>query len=113
MSSKNAYFFNDMSFLVARQSDSIGKNKNQKLTCTFFDQKNYLIHINMLKLLISNGYELKKIHNALTGNQNNIIKPYIDLNNKNRRIASINKDEVGITHGKLMNNSTYRKLNRK
>ena len=66
MSKENAYFFNDMPFLVDRQSDSIGKNKNQKLICTFFDQKNYLIHINMLTFLISNDYELKKIHNALT-----------------------------------------------
>lgn len=60
---------------------------DKKLMMTFYDRENYVLHGKNLKLYLSLGMKLKKIHKILKFKQDNVLKPYIDLCTKKRQSA--------------------------
>ena len=81
-------------------------NKVEKLIPNLNDKKNYVIHHETLKLYISLGLKLTKIHRGITFDECAWLKPYIDLNT-NLRAKATNDFEKDFF--KLMNNSVFGK----
>ena len=71
-----------------------------------FDKKNYVLHYKLLKLYVSLGLIVAKVHRVLQFKQANWLAPYISLNSTKRQAAS-NKFEENFY--KLMNNAVYGK----
>ena len=59
-----------------------------------------------MKLVLSLGYELEKVHRVLQYEQSDFLKKYIDLNTDARKTA---KNDFEKNFFKLMNNSVYGK----
>ena len=81
-------------------------NKCSKLTLTFQNKENYVIHIRALKQALNNGFILKKVHRAIKFNQEAWLKPYIDKDTELRKEA---KNDFEKDFFKLMNNSVFGK----
>ena len=81
-------------------------NKVEKLIPNLNDKKNYVIHHETLKLYLSLGLKLTKIHRGITFEESAWLKPYIDLNT-NLRANATNDFEKDFF--KLMNNSVFGK----
>ena len=81
-------------------------NKVEKLIPNLNDKKNYVIHHETLKLYLSLGLKLTKIHRGITFEESAWLKPYIDLNT-NLRAKAQNDFEKDFF--KLMNNSVFGK----
>ena len=81
-------------------------NKVEKLIPNLNDKKNYVIHHETLKLYLSLGLKLTKIHRGITFDESAWLKPYIDLNT-NLRAKATNDFEKDFF--KLMNNSVFGK----
>ena len=81
-------------------------NKVEKLIPNLNDKKNYVIHHETLKLYLSLGLKLTKIHRGITFEESAWLKPYIDLNT-NLRAKATNDFEKDFF--KLMNNSVFGK----
>ena len=81
-------------------------SQGKKLIQTLSDKKNYTVHYITLKLYVSLGMEVKKVHRVLKFKQSFWLKPYMELNTE-RRKESRNKFEESFF--KLMNNSCYGK----
>ena len=81
-------------------------NKVEKLIPNLNDKKNYVIHHETLKLYLSLGLKLTKIHRGITFEESEWLKPYIDLNT-NLRAKATNDFEKDFF--KLMNNSVFGK----
>ena len=81
-------------------------SQGKKLIQSLNDKKNYTVHYITLKLYVSLGMEVKKVHRVLKFNQSLWLKPYMELNTEKRR-QSRNKFEESFF--KLMNNSCYGK----
>ena len=81
-------------------------NKVEKLIPNLNDKKNYVIHHETLKLYLSLGLKLTKIHRGITFKESAWLKPYIDLNT-NLRAKAQNDFEKDFF--KLMNNSVFGK----
>ena len=77
-----------------------------KLIPTLRDKKNYVLHEENLKLYLSLGLKLKKVHRVLEFDEKPWLKEYIDFNTEKRKEAknSFEKDFF-----KLMNNSVFGK----
>ena len=90
----------DLPFLPGRKK----VNKVEKLACSIEDKEKYVIHIRVLKQTLNHG--LKKVHRVIQFNQEDWLKPYIDMNTKLRKEA---KDDFEKDFFKLMNNSVFRK----
>ena len=58
-----------------------------KLIPTLSDKKNYVLHEENLKLYLSLGLKLKKIHRVLEFREKPWLKPYIDFNTNKRTKA--------------------------
>ena len=92
----------DMPFLPERMVI----NKTKKLVCNLHNKKNYVAHINMLKLALSHGLKLKKVHRVIEFEQEAWLKKYIDFN-MDLRAKATNDFEKDFF--KLMNNAVFGK----
>ena len=81
-------------------------NKVEKLIPNLNDKTKYVIHHETLKLYLSLGLKLTKIHRGITFEESAWLKPYIDLNT-NLRAKAQNDFEKDFF--KLMNNSVFGK----
>ena len=81
-------------------------NKLEKLVCSIEDKEKYVIHIRVLKQALNHGLVLKKVQRVIQFNQEDSLKPYIDMNTKLRKEA---KNDFEKDFFKLMNNSVFGK----
>ena len=104
--------FSDMPFLPVFDypiaSDVMGgkKSKSQKLLQTLHPVKNYVVHYEMLKLIIKHGIEIERIDRVIKFDQSPWMKRYIELNSNLRKNTS---DELQRDLFKLMNNAVFGK----
>ena len=78
----------------------------EKLLLTLRDKKEYILHCKNLKLYLKLGMKLRKIYRVLEFEQNDFLKPYIELNTELRKKA---ETEFEKDLWKLLNNSIYGK----
>ena len=67
-----------MPFLPERKK--LGK-VGKRLTC-LEDKCEYVVHIKSLKQILNHDLVLKNVHRAINFNQNELLKPYNEMNNK-------------------------------
>ena len=97
---KESISYHDLSFWqqdILKKNNSLhSSSKTRKLVQTLSDKTNYAVHYITLKLYVSLGMKITKVHKVLQFHQAKWLKPYIQLNT---------------TEGvyKLMNNSCYGK----
>ena len=87
-------------------SERMKINKCNELVCNLSNKKKYVTHINSLKQALNHGLKLKKIHRVIEFNQEEWLKPYIDMNTELRKAA---KNDFEKDLFKLMNNSVFGK----
>ena len=92
--------------LELKEQDRLPSSNVKKLLQTLFDKKNYILHYKLLKLYVSLGLIVAKVHRVLQFKQAIWLAPYITLNSNKRQAAS-NKFEENFY--KLMNNAVYGK----
>ena len=92
----------DLPFLPERRK----VNKVEKLICSIEDKEKHVIHIRVLKQALNHGLVLRKTHRVIQFNQEDWLKPYIDMNTKLRKEA---KNDFEKDFFKLMNNSVFGK----
>ena len=80
--------------------------KVEKLVSSIEDKEKYVIHIRALKQALNHGLILKRVNIVIQFNQEEWLKPYIDMNTKLRKEA---KSEFENDLFKLMNNSVFGK----
>ena len=85
---------------------NISSGKVNKLITTLNDKYNYVLHEENLKLYLSLGLKLKKVHRVLEFSEKPWLKPYIDFNTEKRKDA---KNVFEKDFFKLMNNSVFGK----
>lgn len=90
-------------YLKSNQNTSY---KSTKLTATFLDRMNYIVHIKNLKLYLDLGMRLKKIHRILMFNQESFLEPFITKCTKERKNA---KTVFEKNQFKKISNSCYGK----
>jgi hypothetical protein len=82
------------------------KYSDIKLSATYHDRKNYVLHFKNLKLYLSLGMKLTCIHRVLKFRQKNFIEPFIELCTIERQKA---KTKFEQDQFKKVANSTYGK----
>ena len=92
----------DLPFLPKRMKI----DRCKKLVCNLRNKKKYLVHIRSLKQALNHGLKLKKVHRIIEFNQEEWLKPYIDMNTQLRKIA---KNDFEKDFFKLMNNAVFGK----
>ena len=90
----------DLPFLPKRMNI----DKCKKLVCNLRTKKKYVVHIRSLKQALNRGLKLKKVHRIIEYNQEEWLKPYIDINTELRKIA---KNDFEKDFFKLMNNAVF------
>lgn len=80
--------------------------KDTKLSATFYPRQKYIIHFKNLKLYLSLGMKLTKIHRVIQFKQKNFITPFIDkcTNERQKAVTKFEQDQY-----KKLANSTYGK----
>ena len=91
-----------LSFLPERMKT----NKCTKLVCTTQNKENYVVLIRALKQALNYGLKLTMVHRIIQFDQQDWLKPYIDMNTKLRKHA---KNDFEKTFFKLMNNAAFGK----
>ena len=81
-------------------------NNTKKLVCNLNDNKNYIVHINVLKQALDHGLKLKKVHREIEFEQEAWLKEYIDVNAELRKKAT---NDFEKDFFKLMNNAVFGK----
>ena len=95
---------NDLPFLPEKKKMS--KGGVEKLVTTLENKDKYIVHSANLKQALEHGVKVKKIHRVLRFKQEAWMKPYIELNNMVRTVATC-KTKKDLA--KLMNNSVFGK----
>lgn len=95
---------NDLPFLPERKKTTT--KGNSKLVTTLQNKEKYVVHSANLKQAVEHGVKVKKFHRILRFKQEAWMKPYIELNN---RIRSIATSKTAKDLAKLMNNSVFGK----
>ena len=85
---------------------NISSGNVNKLIPTLRDKKNYVLHEENLRLYLSLGLKLKKVHRVLRFSEKPWLKEYIDFNTEKRKNA---KNAFEKDFFKLMNNSVFGK----
>ena len=85
---------------------NISSGNVNKLIPSLNDKENYVLHEENLKLYLSLGLKLKKVHRVLEFSEKPWLKPYIDFNTEKRKDA---KNAFEKDFFKLMNNSVFGK----
>ena len=67
--------------------ESVAVNNTKKLIPNRSNKKNYVIHYENLKLYITHGMKLTKIHRGVKYRGSTFLKKYIDSNTESRRNA--------------------------
>lgn len=88
------------------QQENYKESNVKKLILSLNDKNNYVVHYRYLKLVLSLGLKLKKVHRVIEYTQGDIIKKYIELNTNLRKKAS-NDFEKDLY--KLCNNAIFGK----
>lgn len=84
----------------------MGNSTVEKLVLTLDNKRNYIVHYRMLKLVLTHGLELKKIHRVLQFKQSKWLNDYIMLNTNERAKSNTTFDKERY---KFMNNAIYGK----
>ena len=61
--------------------------KVEELVANLYEKTEYIIHIRNLKQELSHGLVLRKVYRVIKFNQNNWLRPYIDMNTDLREKA--------------------------
>ena len=92
----------DLPFLLKRMKI----DKCKKLVCNLRNKKKYVVHKRSLKQALNHGLKLENVHRIIEFNQEEWLKPYIDMNTELRKIA---KNYFDKDFFKLMNNAVFGK----
>ena len=84
----------------------ISSGNVHKLISTLYDKEKYVLHEENLKLYLSLGLLLKRVHRVLQFDEKPWLKEYIDFNTEMRKNA---KNSFEKDYFKLMNNSVFGK----
>lgn len=90
-----------------RKRLAVKHDKTPKLLCTLEDKAEYKLHYRNLKLYLSLGYQLKKVHRVLKFRQEKWIAPYILQNTTKRAKAT---SDFSKDYFKLKNNAVFGKF---
>ena len=85
---------------------NITTNAPPKLVSNLQDKTHYILHYRNLKLYLSLGMKVTKIHRAFVFEQRDWLKPYINFNTEKRKQATNDFEKEFF---KLMNNSVFGK----
>ena len=77
-----------------------------KLVCTLYDKKQYVVQIRALEQALKYGLIFQKLHRIIQFNQEAWLKPYIKMNTKLKKEA---KNDFEKDFLKLMNKSVFGK----
>ena len=89
-------FHEDLPFSPERKK----VEKVERLICSIESKEKYVIHIRPLKQALNHGLVLRKVHRVIQFNQEDWLKPYVDMNTELRKMA---QNEFEKKFFKLMN----------
>ena len=95
-------YFSDLPPLLTHENLGTGL----KLVGTLYSKETYVIHVDMLKLVVQLGVEVTKIHRVLRFYQRPFLRKYMRLNTRLRKKAT---DDFTKNLCKLKNNSIFGK----